>query len=421
MERRETVPARFLNWTLALLVAISLTLVPGLGALAQSAASPTPAATATPEPTIWFFLGPKGKSNGDYFDITLAAGKSATLTVTAGNGSAIPVKAVIYAADVYSAENGGFAMKDSQSKPTGPTTWLDFPAETHDFAPSQGIDKTFTVTVPPGTAPGQYIAGLAIETADSRAIAGGQTLRQKIRLATAVLITVPGPVTPRFAASDLAIVVSAQGATLSGTIKNTGNIKVRPQGDITLTDASGKTAATVPIKMGSVYAGQSTTFAINLTAPLPEGTYRANGVLKDPDTGATATIKDASVTAAPPAAPSPLSISEVTLAPQPSLAKIVFVQVKATVKNTGQPVANGQLTLQVYRDGKLVDTHALATSLTLVTGDTVVDQPYIPASGAWQPGTYSFALVLDQADPSTGAATTIGTFTVGQTIVVTSP
>jgi hypothetical protein len=387
-------------------------------AVAQSNASPTAPATADDEPVIWFVLGPKGQGNGTIFDIKAEPGQTIKLTASIGNGSSIPVKAIIYAADVYSAPNGGFAMKDAEAPRSGATTWLDFPTQTRDFKASEGFDQDFTVTVPADAAPGQYLAGLAIETAESRAVSGGVAIRQKTRLATAVLITVPGAITPGFAARDLAVVINGQAESLVGTIENTGNIKVRPEGDITLADASGKTVATVPVKMGSVFAHDATTFDVLLTAPLPEGDYTANGTLKDPETGATAEIKDVQVTAAAPAAPSPLSITDVALTPQPSLEKLVFLGVKATIHNAGEPVTNGQLTLQVSRDGKLVDERVLASSLTLVSGDTVVDQPYIPASGAWEPGTYQFQLVLAQADPASGAATTIGTFTVDQTITV---
>ena len=43
--------------------------------------------------------------------------------------------------------------------------------------------------------------------------------------------------------------------TISGTIENTGNIRVRPEGTLTLTDANGAQVVDAPIAMESVYAG----------------------------------------------------------------------------------------------------------------------------------------------------------------------
>ena len=72
---------------------------------AQSDAA-TPAtgdsASPTPSDTIWFVIIPEGKANGDYFDVELDPGESATLNGTFGNGSEIPVEAVVYVADAYS-------------------------------------------------------------------------------------------------------------------------------------------------------------------------------------------------------------------------------------------------------------------------------------------------------------------------------
>jgi hypothetical protein len=413
---------RFL-YLLSILAFLGASLAPltrGVGV--QAAAAPTPSATAdaTPEPsdTIWFILSPKGKENGDYFDVTLEAGKTATLTATIGNGSSVPVKAITYAADAYSDLNGGFALKAAGSEPTGTTTWLDFPSQTIDFDAKQAIDQQFTVTVPEGTPPGQYIAGIAVETADAQAIAGDSPLSQKMRLATAVFITVPGPTTPEFAVSDLALVVDPQGTSLTGLVTNTGNVRVRPEGTVTIADAQGATVVEAPIKMGSVYAHDETHFLVTLPNPIPEGSYLANAKFEDPDTGATATLDNAAVTAAAPVAPSPLSVSAITLTPMPSADNVVFVQVGATIANTGTPVAGGEVTLQVFRDGKQVDDHVLATSLTIPTGDTAVDQPYIPASGAWESGTYTFQITLTTTDPATGAKTIVGTYPSDQSLVI---
>jgi hypothetical protein len=363
-------------------------------------------------------LGPKGQGNGDYFDIELEAGETTTLTATVGNGSAIPVEVIIYAADAYSDVNGGFAIKESTAELTGTTTWLDFTPETRSFGPSEGFDKTFTVTVPEGTPPGQYITGLAIETAESRPVPGNPTFRQATRLATAVFITVPGPVTPGFEISDLALAVTPFGHNLTGVITNIGNVRVRPEGSVTLVDASGAEIADIPIVMGSVYAHDTTTFVITLPTFLPEGDYQATAQLEDPDTGATATLVGVTVTAVEAAAPSPLSIASVVLTPMPSADNVVFVQVTTTINNTGGTMTGGELTLQVFKDGELVADHVLATSLTLATGDTVVDQPYIPAEGTWASGTYTFQVTLSTTDISTGATTKIGVFTSDQTIEI---
>ena len=89
-----------------------------------------------------------------------------------------------------------------------------------------------------------------------------------------------------------------------------------------------------------------------------------------------------------------------------------------TVTNTGVTMQGGEVTLQVFHDGKQVDDHVLGTSLTLPTGDTVVSQPYLPSSGTWESGTYTFQVTLSTTDLTTGAKTTVATLPSDQTIVI---
>jgi hypothetical protein len=388
-------------------------------AYAQTDNPATPPAvegTPTAEP-IWFILAPEGEANGNPFIVEIDAGESMTLTLEVGNGSSTPVSAMIYAADVFSDVNGGFVMKDVTDPQTGTTTWLDLKTETRDFGPREGIKKQFTITVPEGTPPGEYVTGLAVETADATAISGSPLL-QSIRLATGVLITVPGPLEPEFTVSDLAIEVAPQVTILSGTVANAGNVRVRPEGMIALFDATGTKVVDAPIKMNSVYPHDQTTFVVTLGGALPEGAYRADVQLTDPATKATASLSGVDVSAAAPAAPPPLSISTVELTPMPSLDQIVFIGVKTTLANTGDIVTNAEVIIRVVRDGELIDEHVLASSLTVGPGETVVDQPYIPASGTWEPGTYQFQVVLTTVDSGTGTRTVVGTYTLEQSIVV---
>jgi hypothetical protein len=389
----------------------------GAAVSAQESGSATPDAASEP-PAIWFVIAPEGGANGDYFDVPLEAGQSATVTGTFGNGSTIPVTALIYAADAYSDVNGGFALKEIESERTGSTTWLDFPQQEHDFDAGEGITLSFTVTVPEGTPPGQYITGVAIETSEARDLEGDLPIRQKFRLITPVLITVPGPIEPGFEIGGLAIVTDQATSVITGTVTNTGNIRVRPEGNVVLTDQQGHQVVDAPLTMRSVYAHDSAILSIALAAPIPEGTYYADAHFIDPDTDVEVSLTHVELQAAAPPTPSPLTIDDVVLTPMPSADQVVFIQATVTVGNSGNPATGAIVTLVVYRDGELVDQHVLANSLTLQNGQTVIDQPYIPADGAWPSGTYTFEVALSTTDPSSGATTAIGTYRVGEQIVI---
>jgi hypothetical protein len=291
--------------------------------------------------------------------------------------------------------------------------------EVRDFAAGEGITKTFTVAVPDDAAPGQYITGLAVETAEGRSVEGGSPLTHKVRLATAVFITVPGPVEAGFGISDLAVSMDLTTTSFSGLITNTGNVRVRPEGSITLTDSAGATVVDAPIKMGSVYAHDAARFEVGFpVTSIPEGVFDAAVELEDPETGETASLAGVQLVVEPSPILPPVTISAVTITPLPAADNVVFVQVDVTIANEGLVIGDAALTLRVFRDGEVVAEHELASSLSLALGETVVSQPYIPADGTWQPGTYTFEVVLSAAVLAGGQTTEIDTFAADQELVV---
>lgn len=404
----------------ALIAALLLSSPPLMHAAAQDTATPGAAASpeaANPADRVWFVIAPEGKSNGDYFDVKLDAGKSVTLKATIGNGSAIPVKAIMYAANAHSDVNGGFLLSDAMQPTTAPTTWLDFPTTTREFAAGEAIQTSFTVSVPAGTPPGQYITGIAVETADAKPVPGTAPLLVKYRLMAAVLITVPGAVTPGFTLGDVSITTDGQTTTITGAISNTGNIRVRPAGTLTVTDASGTKVVEAPITMNSVYAGDSTTWQVIVPSPLPEGQYVVSVDLKDADTGTTASASDVKVDVAKPEAPAPVTVANAEFTPMPSASNVVFVQAALTIHNTAEPRSGVNITLRVLKDGKQVDEQVLATEMTLQNGDSTIDQSYIPKSGKWESGTYTFEVTVTTTDQS-GTTSTLASTTSDASIVI---
>lgn len=85
--------------------------------------------------------------------------------------------------------------------------------------------------------------------------------------------------------------------------------------------------------------------------------------------------------------------------------------------NGGQPVSNAWLTVHAQRDGKDVGRFQLILSLSLVQGETAIEQRYIPGTG-FTTGTWSFSLTLESIDRATGAASLLLKQEIGKTIVV---
>jgi len=389
----------------------------GLSSSAFAADPATP--TAQPNKVLAFAIYPADQRVGAYFSPTIKAGEHATLHVVLANTGDITFDARTYAINAATAPNGGFRAADTDAKPEGVTTWLDYPRQIVSLDPGKGVQIPLKINVPKDTAPGQYLTSLIMETANARDVQGTDVFKKVIRQAVPVFITVPGTLAPKFEITDIALTAIDGGAALTIGIKNPGNIRVQPTGNVVVKDQNGTRLLSVPVVMDSVYARDATTLTVGLPA-LPGGTYSVQVDLHDPDTGAKAKASEAAITVQAPASPiaqAALTISSATAAPQPSLKKIQFLQVDAKITNTGAPIANARLTLHVTRNDKVVEDYSLSSSLALPTGDTAIQSRYIPAAG-WKSGTWAFTLTLETVDPATGVNVVVGSTDLGGPIVV---
>lgn len=387
--------------------AVTVAALPSQAAFAQASSSSTPATDEGVDETIWFIIAPEGKGNAEIFEVELAPGEAATLSGVFGNGSEIPVDAVMYKADLNHPVNGGFALKNAEAPINEPTTWIDFPTESVSFAAQDVRQRTFTVSVPVDAQPGQYITGLAIEMAEAITPPGGLTLPVKYRLINAIIITVPGEITPAFSIADLSLTVDGSATTIGGTISNTGNVRVRPAGPITVSKEDGTVLLSTDFAMQSVFGGYSAPFQASAAVVVPIEELKVHVELSDNDTGATAEIEHVVLPVDLTATQSPISITAIEINPMPSAEDLVFTQMKVTITNTGQPVTGIELEVYVARDDNVIDQAVLASALSIGAGDSIVDQPYIPESGTWDPGTYQFEFVLSSVNPQSGARTEI--------------
>lgn len=354
-----------------------------------------------------FVIRPADGMDGDYFTLEAEPGSTNELTVVLGNSDDESLSLRTYAADAIPNVNGGLALADAEADPSATGTWIDYPSETFTFEPGKGIERDFNVTVPDDVVPGQYVAGLALETAEPLPIEGASQFTQVIRKTIAVFIIVPGPEEPSFQLGDHQLVAESGFSSIEIPVENTGNVLVKPQGEFTLINEDGEAVLTAPIQMNSVYAGLTAPLVVTLYPPVPNGEYTLSLNLTDEETSTSASIDSETISIVNDnGAPEPFELAgEVNL--QPDLKEPVFAQVAVTVTNNGN-AASSELLLDVMKDGKLVETFTLASSLSLPPGETAVSQRYIPLDG-FAPGTWSFVLHLNVVDHSTGATTSAAT------------
>jgi hypothetical protein len=407
---RSSSPLRIAGvFLLALLVSLTVA-HPVHAEQSRADAETTPAADATLEAASGprFVIRPIDGMDGDYFTLEAEPGTTHELVVVLANVDDEPLSLRTYANDVVPIVNGGFAIAAEEVPAEGTATWLEYPAETFDFEPGEGVERTFTVSVPDDTAPGQYIAGLALETSEPLEVEGSDLFTQIIRKTIAVFIIVPGPEQPAFALAEPAYLTDSTIDRVEIQVVNSGNVLVKPAGEVSLRDSGGETVMSAPIAMGSVYAGTTVTLSVPVTTAIPDGDYSLNVELTDEATGATASLTDVSLAVSSETeAPAQFTLDgSITLAPDATAP--LYADVSLTLSNAGTPVDKAEVVMDVLRDGELLETFVLAPSVSLPQGDTTLTQRYIPPTG-WESGTWTFVLKLNVIDPSTGSSTQVAT------------
>jgi hypothetical protein len=338
-----------------------------------------------------------------YISETLNPGEKTTVTVQLGNAGDNATEARTYVADAFTLVNGGFGVKAEDAPKTGTATWVEYSSETLDLAPGDTVERTVTISVPDSTAPGEYIAGLVLQTAQPIPVADSTMFRQTILKSIAIFITVPGSESPALEIGEASISQRARAASIQIEIDNPGNVLLKPVGTVTVADASGKQIVDAPVKMGSVYAGTNTTLEIALPTTLLPGTYSVHIELSDEATGVSVEEDRqpelADLAATPEASPVTIDSLALDAARDSASNALQYVNVDLSLTNSGNPIQGAQVILHVTRDGAPVEDFTLASGLAIPVGPTQVSQRYIPPGG-WAAGEYAFSVTVEAVTPS---------------------
>ncbi|HET8523745.1 MAG TPA: hypothetical protein VFL82_10935 [Thermomicrobiales bacterium] len=244
------------------------------------------ASTAAQPPT--FAVAPAGQSDLSPIHLHAASGSSAEATLIVSNGGPTPIELKSFSVAVTTAVNGGYQVLPKGNGRFGQVDWISVPTATYTLAPGEQVARVVRLSVPKGTAPGEYMAALATETTKSEPVAGSEAFRQFIRKVNAIVITVPGPIHAHFELDAPAIAHGDSTTTITVPIANTGNVRVRPKGTITIERAKDQTIIKIPVALNSIYAWDTTMIQQTIGQVLPVGEYTLTIDLHDEATGATA-------------------------------------------------------------------------------------------------------------------------------------
>ena len=221
-----------------------------------------------------------------WFSHELAPGAILTDEALVINSGDVPVTLNLYAADAITAQNGGTAFAQQGQESTGASRgvnrWLSLSVTEIVLESGEEIVVPFTINVPSDASPGHHVAGLVVEAPPSEG-RGGQFAVNVIQQAgVAVVIDVPGPHVAglEITGACLRQQDDDQGATFVVAVRNTGNIFLKGEGSLPITDRNGEELASIPLKMDTVLPGDDTTFQITHPVRLADGDYLVSAVLE---------------------------------------------------------------------------------------------------------------------------------------------
>lgn len=378
------------------------------GVISISAQESTPDASPAAEVeetsrAITFY--PEDTGEGTFITVELNPGDSTEVNVILGNSGNIEQTLRTYVIPALSGNNGGFILADYGTDADEVTSWVDYPEEGYTLQPTEGLIVPVEISVPADVTPGEYVTGLAAEQAESFEIPGTDMMRQRVRWSIPILIVVPGEREPAFELGDAELEWYGQGIYATIQIANTGNVTVRPEGEIRLLNAEGTVIGVSQVAMDSVYTGTETVFLSGWDNVPPAETYSIEVALIAED--GTVEVQQSFNGIAPleegesaTEEREPLEFTQAELTPLTRDNPPSMLMFEGTISNSGEPVENARVSIVTYQDGVEVDRYPIMQAVTIQIGETPVEARY-SLPGGFTDGAYTFEVTVELGSGST--------------------
>ena len=256
-----------------------------LAVLAAAALVMAPAASAASKGPV-FGLRAAGNPKLGYFVYTLAPGASRSGAIIVSNSGTAAGTVKLFTADATTGHTTGTVYLTDR-KATGAGSWVKLAKTQLTLAPGAHRSVPFTVRVPKGTKPGQWVGGIVAET--SHRVAGTTTSKSKasvqikIRDLTIVAVqaNVPGPKEVSFRIGAVKTGGQRGFQQLIVGLTNSGNQLRKPTGRVVVR-AKGAVVQTLRFTMDTFLPQTSIDYPILLKKALGPGTYTADVALDVP-------------------------------------------------------------------------------------------------------------------------------------------
>jgi len=229
--------------------------------------------------------GPTGATIGLNVDppkreFTVAPGTSLTDAITVRNTGDGRTSFIVTAMDLALTKSGEAVFSAAGTSPRGFGAWIRVNPTEFELEPGHSQAVRFTVTVPQ-EASGSYQAVVFFRTRPEKSEAMGSMVSAQV--GSVLVLHVTGHVLIKGDLVGMAMAPYRPGTPVEValTIKNEGNWLLRPQGKVSIKDASGKTVGEADVNQegGAVLPGAEREFRSRWNGRLPAGAYTVEAVL----------------------------------------------------------------------------------------------------------------------------------------------
>ncbi|MEO3872758.1 DUF916 domain-containing protein [Nonomuraea sp. B12E4] len=179
-------------------------------------------------------------SDRQNYSYTLDPGGRIEDGLVVANHGTTPLHLAVYAADAFTTEGGRLDLVARGAGSTRVGAWVHPARPDVTVQPGESAEVPFTVELPDGAAPGEYLGGIV--TSPSEASGTGAGVRRGIR----IRLRVGGALKPGLSVRDLRVSYSGTvnpfgkgEATVTYTIRNTGNAILNARQTVSLTGPFG--------------------------------------------------------------------------------------------------------------------------------------------------------------------------------------
>ncbi len=220
-----------------------------------------------------FGLSPSPDSHGvsrPYFELQVLPGQSVSDSVVVSDQGRSPETLLISPALGVTASNSGTAFQGAFEPCSGVSCWITGLPSSVNLAPGQSLTLPFSVRVPAGTAPSQYLAGITAKPAETpgATVIGGNNktsvnaiIIHEITIGVAISTGTVSQLTSKLVITGVSGAYIGTVPRIMVVVQNQGQRYAKGVGTATCSENGLKKS--LPVNVNTVLPGQSATVPVN--------------------------------------------------------------------------------------------------------------------------------------------------------------